>query len=284
MKRACLRRGPHLSDPEAGRADPLGGILVVDKEDKGMPHLTRREAIGTLITGSFMAALVDFTHGGNVMAEEGQQTGSTTSQLAPAYRGANQIKPLPFEASKLKGLSEKLITSHHQNNYGGAVKRLNQIQQQIGSLPKDAAPYQMGSLKREELIATNSMILHEFYFGNLGGDGKVSGTIEDLIKAQYGSVEAWEQDFRLTGLSLGGGSGWVILNYNPRENAVHNYWAWDHTHSLAWGTPLLVMDMYEHSYHMDYGANARGYIDAFFQNINWDEVNRRTEDARPRKA
>jgi Fe-Mn family superoxide dismutase len=245
--------------------------------------MTRREALGTLLTGSVAAALMDFTKGGHVMAEETQPTGTAVPQLAPAYRGANQIKPLPFEAGKLKGLSEKLITSHHQNNYGGAVKRLNQIQQQIGSLPKDAAPYQMGSLKREELVATNSMILHEFYFDNLGGDGKASGTIADLIKTHYGAYEAWEQDFRLTGMSLGGGSGWVILNYNPRENAVHNYWSSDHTQNLVWGTPVLVMDMYEHAYQMDYGANAKGYIDAFFQNINWDAVNRRTEDTRPRK-
>lgn len=216
------------------------------------------------------------------MAAEEQSSGGTP-QLAPAYRGANQVKPLPFDATKLKGLSEKLLTSHHDNNYAGAVKRLNQIQQQIGSLPKDAAPYQMGSLKREELIATNSMILHEFYFGNLGGDGKVNGAIADLIKARFGSVEVWEQDFRLTGMSLGGGSGWVILNYNPHEQAVHNYWASDHTQSLAWGMPLLVMDMYEHAYQMDYGANAKGYIDAFFQNIKWDEVNRRVEETHPRK-
>ena len=121
------------------------------------------------------------------------------------------------------------------------------------------------------------MILHEPYFANLGGDGKASGTIASLINTGYGSLAAWEQDFRLTGMSLGGGSGWVILNYNYRDNAVHNYWAWDHTHSLAWGVPLLVMDMYEHAYAIDYGANARGYIDAFFQNINWDDVNRRAE-------
>ena len=238
--------------------------------------MTRREAIGTLVTGSVVAAVMDSIQRGDAMAEE-------TPQLAPAYRGTNQVKPLPFEASKLKALSEKLITSHHDNNYAGAVKRLNQIQQQIGSLPKDAAPYQMGSLKREELIATNSMILHEFYFGNLGGDGKASGTIVDLLKARYGSADAWEHDFRLTGMALGGGSGWVILNYNPHDEAVHNYWSSDHTQNLAWGTPLLVMDMYEHAYQMDYGANAKGYIDAFFQNINWDEVSRRVENARPRK-
>ena len=248
-----------------------------------MSRMTRREALGTLLTGSVIAALMDFTKGGDVIAEETPQTSTAAPQLPPAYRVTNQIKPLPFEASKLKGLSEKLITSHHQNNYGGAVKRLNQIQQQIGSLPKDAAPYQMGSLKREELIATNSMILHEYYFGNLGGDGKTSGTIVDLIKANYGTLEAWEQEFRLTGLSLGGGSGWVLLNYDPHEPGVHTYWASDHTCSLAGGVPLLVMDLYEHSYHMDYGANARGYIDAFFQNLNWDEVNRRAETMRARK-
>jgi superoxide dismutase, Fe-Mn family len=248
-----------------------------------MSRITRREAVATLITGGIAAALIDLTQGGNVMAAEAQQSSSATPQVAQAYRGANQIKPLPFDATKLKGISEKLITSHHDNNYAGAVKRLNQIQQQIGSLPKDAAPYQMGSLKREELIATNSMILHEFYFGNLGGDGKASGTIIDLLKSRYGSLEAWEQDFRLTGMSLGGGSGWVVLNYNSHEQGIHNYWSADHTQNLAWGAPLLVMDMYEHAYQMDYGANAKGYIDAFFQNIKWDEVNRRAEDAHPRK-
>src|SRR4029079_14868214 len=157
-----------------------------------MNRMTRREALGTLLTGSVAAALMDFTNRGEVMAEETQPSGTAVPQPVPAYRGAYQIKPLPFEAGKLKGLSEKLITSQHQNNYGGAVKRLNQIQQQIGSLPKDAAPYQIGSLKREELIATNSMILHEFYFDNLSGDGRASGTIADLIKAHYGAYEAWE--------------------------------------------------------------------------------------------
>ncbi len=247
-----------------------------------MNHVTRREALGMLIKGGLTTAFTDLMEGEIVMSAEIRPSHRSSLQLPPAYRGAHQIKPLPFDPTKLKGLSEKLITSHHSNNYGGAVRRLNQIQQQIGRLPKDAAPYHIGSLKREELIATNSVVLHELYFGNLGGDGKASGTIVNLITAQYGSFEAWEHEFRLLGLSLAGGSGWVILNYNMRENVVHNYWAADHTHSLAWGVPLLVMDMYEHSYHMDYGANARGYIDAFFQNINWDEVNRRAEQVRPR--
>jgi len=241
--------------------------------------MTRRELLGGIAHGSAVAWLADVSklfQGGILMAQENDQKTATTSQLVPAYKGDNQVKPLPFNPSSLKGLSEKLLVSHHQNNYGGAVRRLNQIQQQIGNLPKDAQPYQIGSLKREELIATNSMILHEFYFGNLGGDSKPSGTIAQLITTRYGSSAAWEQDFRRTGMSLGGGSGWVILNYNYRDQVVHNYWAADHTVNLAWGVPLLVMDMYEHAYAMDYGANAGAYVDAFFQNINWDEVNRRT--------
>jgi Fe-Mn family superoxide dismutase len=134
-----------------------------------------------------------------------------THEAAPAYRGNHQAKPLPFDPTKLRGLSERLLRSHHENNYTGAVKRLNLIQQQFGQIPQDAVPYQTGSLKREELIATNSMLLHEFYFGNLGGDGKPSGTIVEMITAQYGAMETWEQEFRQTGLSLGGGSGWVVL-------------------------------------------------------------------------
>src|SRR5262245_66378426 len=98
-----------------------------------------------------------------------------TSPKPPAYRGGHAVKPLPFDPTKQKGLSEKLLVSHHDNNYAGAVKRLNRIQQQLGSLPADAAPYQFGSLKREELVAANSMRLHELYFANLGGAGTADG-------------------------------------------------------------------------------------------------------------
>src|SRR5262245_38065172 len=123
--------------------------------------MNRREVIEAMVAGGIVTSAFGL---------------ESSAQQPPAYRGANQIKPLPFDAAKLRGLSEKLITSHHQNNYSGAVRRLNQIQQQIGALAKDVPPYQIGSLKREEIIAANSMILHEFYFANLGGDGKASGT------------------------------------------------------------------------------------------------------------
>jgi Fe-Mn family superoxide dismutase len=239
--------------------------------------VTRRETLKALFAGITAAAM----HGGRIMAETSIPTTAPVGAPPRAYRGAHALKPLPFDPAKLTGLSEKLLTSHHQNNYGGAVKRLNLIEQQLGGIPKDAAPYQTGALKREELIATNSMILHELYFGNLGGDGKISGAIVPLLTAEYGTMATWEQEFRQTGLALGGGSGWVIVSYSPQARAVHTYWSGDHTQNLASGTPLLVMDMYEHAYAMDYGANAKAYIDAFFQNINWDEVQRRAEQTAP---
>src|SRR6516162_2046302 len=124
-----------------------------------MMQLTRRE---TLVAAGAAAAVL--TGGRAVAAPE-------APGLPPAYRGDHEPAPLPFDPTKLRGLSEKLLRSHHENNYAGAVKRLNLIQQQLGELAKDAPPYQTGSLKREELIATNSMVLHEHYFGNLGGDG-----------------------------------------------------------------------------------------------------------------
>ena len=203
--------------------------------------------------------------------------GNTVS-AQPASKVASlkyEVKPLPFNPAKLQGISEKLIVSHHDKNYAGAVKRLSAIEEKIAQLPTDAAPFQMGSLKREALIATNSMILHEYYFDNLGGDGKIGGEIKNAITKQFGSLEAWEHDFKLTGQSLSGGSGWVILAYSPRDKKLLNVWSSDHQVSLASGAPILVMDMYEHAYQMDYGADAKAYIDAFFQNINWEEVDKR---------
>ena len=204
-----------------------------------------------------------------------QEAKSSSAGVPPAYAGTHAIVPLPFDPKQLPGLSEKLLVSHHDNNSAGAVKRLNQIEQEIAALAKDAPPFRMGSLKREELIARNSMVLHELYFGNLGGDGKPAAAIADRIARQYGSMAAWEQDFRLTGKSLAGGSGWVILGWDAHRGDVHHYWLFDHTHSPAGVVPLLVMDLFEHAFAMDYGANAAGYIDAFFQNLNWGEVDRR---------
>ncbi|MBL8359286.1 MAG: superoxide dismutase [Rubrivivax sp.] len=185
-----------------------------------------------------------------------------------------RIQPLPIDPSTLRNLSQELIDSHYDNNYSGAVKRLNAIRAKLAALPFGTAPgFQVNGLKREELIATNSMLLHELYFGSLGGDGV---TMEPAMKlsldANFGSVERWREEFIAMGRSLGGGSGWVLLVFQPREGTLVNQWAADHTHTVAGGVPILALDMYEHAYHMDYGAAAGAYVDAFMGNIDWAAV------------
>ena len=182
-------------------------------------------------------------------------------------------KPLSCDPTKLSGLSEKLIQSHWENNYGGAVRRLNAIAAQLMELDFARAPaFVINGLKREELIATNSMILHELYFDGLGGDGISGDVIEEALKRDFGSVDRWRAEFIGTGKALRGGAGWVLLSYSQRDQRLMNQWAADHTHALAGGTPILALDMYEHSYQLDYGASAERYVDAFMENINWTNV------------
>jgi Fe-Mn family superoxide dismutase len=180
-------------------------------------------------------------------------------------------KPLPFDPKQVKWLSEKILTSHYDNNYSGAVKRLNAIGAQLASLDWKTAPnFVVNGLKREELIAANSMILHEHFFDALGGDGKVSGALAKAIDRDFGGYDRWAAEFSAIGKAQGGGSGWTILAFSPRDKRLINCWAADHTTNLAGGHPVLVLDMYEHAYHMDYGAKAAAYVDAYMQGIRWD--------------
>lgn len=190
-----------------------------------------------------------------------------------ALASTRVVKPLPFDASKLRGLSAALLTSHHDNNYAGAVKNLVKVEEELARLKADAPSPLIGGLRERALQFHNSMTLHEWYFGNLGGDGKQSGALAKALPS------AWEQDFRSTALSLGGGSGWVTLNLHTATGEVFTAWSSNHTQALAGALPLLVLDMYEHSYALDYGAAAAKYVDAFFANIKWDEVERRYERA-----
>jgi superoxide dismutase, Fe-Mn family len=202
------------------------------------------------------------------------------TERAPAFAGRHEPKPLPFDAGKLPGLSERLLRTHWENNYGGAVKALNLIEKRLATMldDPDLPPYVYGGLKREELLRTGSVRLHELYFANLGGDGKAVHALEQVLAHQFGSFSTWETEFRRTANALAGGSGWAILARGP-EGDLHNYWAWDHTSFAAGSQPLLVLDMYEHAYHLDYGATAARYIDAFMQNVNWEEVSRRLVQA-----
>jgi len=185
------------------------------------------------------------------------------------------VRPISFKPPRLSGLSARLIASHYENNYGGAVRRLNAIRGELSALDPASAPgFRLNGLKREELIATNSMILHEAYFEALGeaGGGDPTGALAEAIARDFGSLAKWRAEFVAMGKALGGGSGWVVLTRSPRDGTLVNVWAADHTHGLAGGTPVLALDMYEHAYHIDFGSNAAAYVDAFMANIAWSRV------------
>jgi len=184
-----------------------------------------------------------------------------------------EAAPLPFKPPRLNGLSERLLASHYENNYGGAVRRLNAIGEDLARLDWATAPtFVINGLKREELIAANSMILHEAYFDSLGGAGDAAGDLATAFERDFGSVQRWRREFTAMGKALAGGSGWVLLTLSERDGRLRNVWAADHTHTLADGRVVLALDLYEHAYHLDFGAKAAAYVDAFMGNIAWERV------------
>lgn len=212
-----------------------------------------------------VAASTVMVGGNQALAETNQPTGARVMPY--------QAKPMPFDPKTISGISEKILVSHYENNYVGAVKRLNAIGTQLAELDFARAPnFMINGLKREELIASNSMILHEIYFDGLGGAGKPGGALAEAIVRDFGSMERWRTEFAAMGKAEGGGSGWVILAYSPRDKRLVNQWAADHTTTLAGGRPVLVLDMYEHAYHMDFGAAAARYVDIYMEAIRWQNA------------
>ena len=191
------------------------------------------------------------------------------------------MKLLSCDPSRVRGMSERMIISHYENNYGGAVKRLNLIDDKLAELDYATVPgFLLNGLKREQLIATNSMILHEVFFDGLGDASEPEASLKDALTRDFGSYERWRAEFIAMGKALGGGSGWVLLTWSPRDQKLVNQWASDHCHTLAGGTPILALDMYEHSYHIDFGAKAADYVGIFMAAINWPAVRRAYDGVR----
>jgi Fe-Mn family superoxide dismutase len=209
-----------------------------------------------------------------------------------------EIAPIAVRPSTLTGISEQMVVSHYENNYGNAVRTLNAVRRELATLDAGTPPHRLRGLKREEHSLMGSVALHELYFGNLGGfrrAGPNSGLgrpdwheVPDAfaaeIAADFGSASAWRREFVRTAQSLAGGSGWVLLTYSRRQKRFWNQIATDHSQAAVDAAPVLVLDMYEHAYHMDFGVNAAAYIDTFFRNINWEAVLKRiatTQNDRP---
>lgn len=190
--------------------------------------------------------------------------------------------PEPLGIDKdLDGLSLKMLQAHYKL-YEGYVKKTNEVQGKIAEADKseaNAVYSYIGELKRQETFTVNGMKLHEVYFGHLGGDpstgsgqiGKPSGVLVQMIEKDFGSLDTWKEDMVATGIAA---RGWGILAFDYRDNRLHNYGSDAHNVGAVWGAiPVIVLDVYEHAYFMDYGVDRKTYINSFFKNLDWNFAN-----------
>jgi Fe-Mn family superoxide dismutase len=192
-----------------------------------------------------------------------------------------RISPLFCRPWTLNNISPRLIESHYENNYGAALNRLNAVTRELETLDIRTSPVQVVSrLNRERAALLNSTLLHELYFASLGGDGrKISDAIAEALARDFGSVDRWRHEFVALAEALASDCGWILLTYVPRDSRLLNHSAAERGHSIAGGIPVLALDMYEHAYHIEFGANTTAYVAAFMRNIDWGAVERRYVDA-----
>ncbi len=192
------------------------------------------------------------------------------------------LAPLFCRPWTLNGISAGLIESHYENNYGGAMARLNALTNELESDSSNNMPdAHIRRLKRDQATALNSTLLHELYFASLGGDGRaVPEAMADAFIRDFGSVDRWRKEFTALAHASAGASGWVLLTYVPRDGCLINQVTEEHSQGIAGGIPILALDMYEHAYHLDFGANAEAYVAAFMRNIEWTAVQQRYEKAK----
>lgn len=176
---------------------------------------------------------------------------------------------------ELDGISRRQIDEHFDVLYKGYVNKYNEIQSKMETAnPAEAnATFSMiRELKKEESFAADAVRLHEGYFENLGGNGQCSGEIRSLIERDFGSYENWETEFKALGVAA---RGWVVLAFDWETRRLHNFLADIHSEAMWNCSMVMILDVYEHAYFLDYGTNRKGYIEAFMRNVNWDVVNQR---------
>lgn len=193
----------------------------------------------------------------------------------------HRIAPLFCRPWTLNGISPRLIESHYEHNYGSSVVRLNAVVGELARLDiKATPPGVLRRLKQEHTALLNSTLLHELYFASLGGDGRTpTELMASVIARDFGSVDRWREEFIALAEGLAGEAGWIVLTYVPRDGRLINATATDHAQSIAGGIPILAIDMYEHAYHLEFGANPSAYVAAFMRNIHWAAAEGRYQDA-----
>lgn len=198
--------------------------------------------------------------------------------MSTAVMEKYEAKTYPAIEGGLDGISKDQLEVHFKL-YNGYVTNTNILTEKIAKLSeaKDFGP-EYGEMKRRYGFEFDGMRLHEYYFENMkpsGGALDQGSKLAQKIAEQFGSVDAWEQDFKKTGAMRG--IGWAILYQDPFNGRLFNFWVSDHEYGHPAGfQPILVMDVWEHAYTVDYKATERpNYIDAFFKNINWQVVESR---------
>ena len=182
------------------------------------------------------------------------------------------VKPLKYKT--LNGLSEKQLAEHHDVLYAGYVKKINEIRAAVLKADKATANgtyAELRELKVEETFAYNAVKLHEGYFDNLGASSKADGAVLKMIERDFSSYEKWEEEFKACGLAA---RGWVVLAYDLDEKRLYNFVCDVHNQGGIWGAiPILILDVYEHAYFVDYATARKKYIESFMANIDWKHVN-----------
>jgi len=186
-------------------------------------------------------------------------------------------KPLPFSAAP-EGISEKTLATHHDKLYVGYVNKKNEIEEKLVALQQggdvtsaNQSYSELRALKDGETFAVNGVYLHEWYFDVLGGDGVAAGPLADALAAQHGSIENFLKYFAACGMAA---RGWAVLAFDTKDKALKVFTCDSHNQGGVWGAiPLIVLDVYEHAYFMDYGSDRKAYIESFLKQLNWARAN-----------
>ncbi len=198
---------------------------------------------------------------------------------------AYEAKPLPF-AKDLQGISAKTLAIHHDKLYAGYVAKRNEISDKLeklahgeGDLSSANQSYsELRSLMDGESFATNGVYLHEWYFDVLGGDGVPSGALVEALTKRYGSLENFFAFFNACGMAA---RGWVVLAFDTKDAKLRVFSADAHNQGGIWGAmPIIVLDVYEHAYFIDYGSDRKTYIQDFWKNFDWKKANELYEKAK----
>lgn len=187
------------------------------------------------------------------------------------------IKPLKY--TSLEGLSERQLKEHHDVLYAAYVKKVDEIRELLKDASKEnpnATYHQWRELNLELSFALNAVKLHEAYFANLGGNGQPSGDILKFIEQDWGLYEAYKEDLLASGMTA---RGWVVTAYDLDDNRLYNFSCDAHNQGDIWNAiPLVVLDIYEHAYFIDYGTKRADYLQAFLKNLDFDYVNSRISE------